>query len=123
MSPNEKFKQIRLDKKLKQLEFGKLLGLKDYQIKDIESGKQKVSIKISILIENNFSINMRWLLSDKGEKYLNDSINLNNYSNKKEIQNIIKLFEYAPKKYLDILKGELEDIKNIIDNRDNEAKK
>lgn len=40
---------------------------KQSKIKDIKTDKQKVSIKIAETIKK-FSINLRWLLTEKGDK-------------------------------------------------------
>ena len=109
----EKIKEItKLDK---DKDLAKLLNATP---ENFSRWKTRNSIPYEQLIyfSNEHNIDLNWLLSDKGEKYLN------NYENK-EIQNIIKLLEYAPKKYIDIIKEELENMKNIVDNRRNEAKK
>lgn len=67
MTPGKRIKKIReelLD--LTQEGFGEPLGFKWYKVKDIESGKIKVSPEIATLIENIYSFKFEWLLTGKG---------------------------------------------------------
>ena len=95
--------------------------------------RNTIPFKILIDISLNEKISLDWLLFGLGKKTQKNSLqnenivyltlNIKKYNDEQEIQNIIKLFEYAPKQYLNIIKKELENIKNILNNRDNEAKK
>lgn len=76
MNPNERLKKARKHEGLTQEKFGERIGLKQSQIKDIETAKQKVSPEIAELIEINFSIDGWWLLTGKGEMLLNDEKHL-----------------------------------------------
>ncbi len=84
MTSNERLKELRAEFGLTQSDFGKKIGLKQAQIRDIESGKQKVSIEISQNIEKIFNINASWLIFSKGEKYLNKEISPTESTNDKE---------------------------------------
>lgn len=66
MTPTERIKEVRKYAGLTQEKFGEKLGLKQSQIRDIESGKQKVSIYLSEEIEKNFNISSVWLIFGKG---------------------------------------------------------
>ena len=66
MQKTNRFKQIRAKLGLTQDKFGEKLGLKQSQIRDIESGKQKVSIEIAELMEKIFDIDAGWLIFGKG---------------------------------------------------------
>lgn len=84
MTSNERLKELRAEFGLTQSDFGKKIGLKQAQIRDIESGKQKVSIEISQDIEKIFNINASWLIFNKGEKYINRDIAPSESTNDKE---------------------------------------
>ena len=66
----QRLKEIRRIFNLTQGELAKKLGIKWHKIKDIETGKQKLTAEFAELIEENFSVNMRWLLTGKGEMFL-----------------------------------------------------
>ena len=128
---NTRLKEVRTDNKMTQDEFASELKLKQAKIRDIEYGKQKVSIEIASDIEDKFNINMRWLLSGRGDKYLNkDSnyVNVNNhngnvavngtitiqtkdYADNDEIKEVVDLLKYASKPLLDKFVEKLKKIK------------
>jgi transcriptional regulator with XRE-family HTH domain len=118
--PNIRIKEIRTDNKLTQEEFANRLSLKQAKVRDIEAGKQKVSVEIAISIEDKFNINLRWLLTGRGEKYLGDcnGINVNNkngnvavngtitvnthdYADSEEIKELLELLKDVPKSWID----------------------
>ena len=72
MNPNERLKEVRKHAGLTQEKFGEKVGLKQSQIKDIETAKQKVNPELAEIIEINFSISGWWLLTGKGEMLLNE---------------------------------------------------
>jgi phage repressor protein C with HTH and peptisase S24 domain len=70
MNAGERLKKIRKDiLKLTQQELAEKLGYKWYKIKDMETGKQKVTEETAKLLEKYFSINPWWLLTGEGEMY------------------------------------------------------
>lgn len=76
MNPNERVKKARKHAGLTQEKFGDKIGLKQSQIKDIETGKQKLSPENAEQIEINFSISGWWLLTGKGEMVVSETENL-----------------------------------------------
>lgn len=64
MKPAEKVRSFRESKDLTQGALGMAIGLKAHQIRDIESGKQKVSETIAKQIEKNFYIPYKNFLFD-----------------------------------------------------------
>jgi len=62
-----RLKEIRKLLKLTQSELGEKLGIPWSRIKDMESGKQKISPEFASSIEEIFSISGWWLLTGKGE--------------------------------------------------------
>jgi len=121
MSINKRFKEIRFDKDLSQKEYAEAISLKTRQVTEIERGNQKVSIDIAIKVEDEFNINLRWLLTGRGEKYLNsdaNSVNVNNqngnvavngtitintkdYADSNEIKELLELLKDVPKSWVD----------------------
>lgn len=67
MTPNARLKKARKHTTLTQEKFGEIVNLKQHQVKDIETGKQKVSPELAELVEINFSISGWWILTGKGE--------------------------------------------------------
>jgi len=116
---NYRLKEVRTDNKLTQEEFASKLGLKQAKIRDIEYGKQKVSVEIASNIEDKFNINLRWLLTNRGDKYLNDNnnginvnnsniaingvikVNTNDYADSEEIKELLELLKEVPKSWID----------------------
>jgi len=69
-----RIREIRNDLGLTQQEFGDMFNLQWHKIKDIEREKLKLTIELANEIEKKFSISGWWLLTGKGEKYLNNEI-------------------------------------------------
>jgi DNA-binding XRE family transcriptional regulator len=62
---NNRIKIIRQELKLTQKELAEIIGVKWYQIKDIETGKTKPSIDIISSMCEHFAIDSIWLLTGK----------------------------------------------------------
>ena len=62
-------KKIRKRKKLSQKAFAEELGLKWYQIKDIETGRTTPSLDIVCRVSEICSVNLHWLLNGDGEMF------------------------------------------------------
>jgi hypothetical protein len=54
-----------------QSKLSELLELPIYKIKDVESGKVKISVEIALLLEEKFNLNFKWLLTGEGEMFDN----------------------------------------------------
>jgi len=67
-TPGERLKLLRNELALTQKSLGKRLGLSWYQIKDMESGKVKISPTIAKLIKYETGYNFEWLLFGTGDK-------------------------------------------------------
>lgn len=79
----KRFIEVREKLGFNKTEFADKLGLKSYNIRDMESGKQKIPVELAEILEENFSINGWWLLTGKGEMLLkgnNLSSPNNNYN-------------------------------------------
>ena len=104
------------------------LGIKSFNIRDIESGKQKIPIELAEIFEEKFSISGWWLLTGKGNMFIDDNqsssinvnnsknvavnngngtitINANDYVDSNEIKELLELLKDVPKSW----------IKNIIE--------
>ena len=66
-SINKRIKIIRQELSLTQKGLAEIIGIKWYQIKDIETGKTKPSIDIVSSMCENFAIDSMWLLTGKGD--------------------------------------------------------
>ena len=64
----ERLKKIRLKMGgISQANLSKQLGIPVHKIKDIESGKIKLSVDLALLLEEYFNFSFRWLLTGEGE--------------------------------------------------------
>jgi transcriptional regulator with XRE-family HTH domain len=66
-TPGQRLKHLREHLHITQSSAGDRLGLKDYQFRDVESGKVELSISMAKLIEYEFGASSTWLLDGKGE--------------------------------------------------------
>jgi transcriptional regulator with XRE-family HTH domain len=69
-----RLKLLRKRLKLTQRKFGELLGLAWYQIKDMETGKVKVSPVVARLLTHEVGVRLKWLLNGEGRMFKDDSI-------------------------------------------------
>ncbi len=102
------------NKPLTQGEFASGLNLKTSKIRDIENQKQKLTVEIACLIEDKYDINLRWLLTGRGEKDLKKStdgsmIVASPMAN--DIKDIVDLLQYANKPLIDKIKEKLQKFK------------
>ena len=65
-----RLKEARKELRLGQREFGEVLGLSWYQIKDIEGGRVRLTKTVVKLLYHEFGINSEWLLTGEGERFL-----------------------------------------------------
>ena len=70
MNIKERIKTVREKTGLSQAKFAESLGLKSFTIKDIEIGKQKISVALAEKIRDVYGVNFEWLLTGKGEIYV-----------------------------------------------------
>jgi transcriptional regulator with XRE-family HTH domain len=69
MGPKDRLKIARMELKLTQEKFGSLLDLSQANIRDLESGKVKLSTLHSLAIENVFAVSASWLMTGNGEMF------------------------------------------------------
>ena len=67
MSAGDRLSEARNKLKLSQEELGKPLGYAYSKVRDMESGKQKITMEAATGFEDKFSISSSWLLSGSGE--------------------------------------------------------
>lgn len=70
---------------LTKTNFARELGLKSFNIRDMESGKQKISAELATKLEEIFSISGWWLLTGKGTM-LEEKVNYTSSSNGYEVE-------------------------------------
>ena len=96
MEIKDRFKEIRNTSNLTREKFANKIGITPYKVRDIESGKQRLTADIILKLEEVFSVNSRWQITSKGSMLLqNDKDSLNtkicdeikNFS-KKELQRL-----------------------------------
>ena len=72
MSKNNRLKTVRDKLGLTRTAMSKDIGIKDYKIKDIENGRNKLTHDILVKISKKYSINTQWLLTGEGSMFLDD---------------------------------------------------
>jgi DNA-binding XRE family transcriptional regulator len=67
----EKLKRARNQLNLTQAALAEPLGMPWDSIRDIETGRKKLSTDLAVLIEKVHGINLRWLLTGEGDMFIN----------------------------------------------------
>jgi transcriptional regulator with XRE-family HTH domain len=70
MTPNERLRKIRIALGLTQKELAEKMGMSWYQVKDMETGKVKISNPIAKLLYYEVGANPSWLLTGKDEMFI-----------------------------------------------------
>ena len=70
---NKRLEEARIYLGLSKTQLADGLGLKIHNIRDMETGKQKVGAEIATIMEEKFSINGWWLLTGKGKMVENET--------------------------------------------------
>ncbi|MEA3314585.1 MAG: helix-turn-helix transcriptional regulator [Campylobacterota bacterium] len=73
MNENKRLREVRKTLGLTAVALAKRIGVKDYKIRDIEGGHQKINIEIVFKLEEVFNVNMRWLLFGKDKMFINSN--------------------------------------------------
>jgi len=140
LDANKRLKEIRKVFRLTQREFAEKIGYKEYKIRDIESFKLNITPEIANKIEDIFGISGWWLLTGKGDMFLDKnnqqisiignnhrhiinsgnitiSINKNDISSgdEEDIKMLCSLIKYAPKPFIKTIIKKLEQFKEISD--------
>ncbi len=68
---NNRLKQFRIALKLQQGEFAQKLGIYQQQLSKYEGGHNKPSIEFLIKLNEIFNLNIDWLLTGKGNMFIN----------------------------------------------------
>jgi len=104
-----RLKQIRQDLGLSVLQMSEKINEKDYRIRDMENGKQKITHdfleKLAVL-----DINLNWLIMGVGERYNKKTlehkhIDINEHDNTKEVCELLR--KYASQSFLEATKEKL----------------
>ncbi len=133
---NKRLEEARVYLGLSKTQIADELGLKIHNIRDMETGKQKIGAEIATLIEEKFSINGWWLLTGKGKMTeseaqaspkltnvsmtdsnlaINGTININTsaFNHSEDIKEIVELLQFAPSGFLTIIKTKLNQFKEL----------
>ena len=98
---SERVKQIRENNHLTQKQLAECLDLKHEKIRDIENDKQKLNIEIAQKIEDKFNINLRWLLTGRGDKYITSNLDKICYcKDNEEINELLTVLQDVPKSWI-----------------------
>jgi DNA-binding XRE family transcriptional regulator len=69
LNDSERLKQVRKQNYgISQAKLAEIIGVPNHRIKDIESGKVKISIDIAQMIEEKFNFDFKWLLTGQGSQ-------------------------------------------------------
>ena len=127
----------RLDK-VRELEgftkkkYASELGITAQAYNNYYKGERDIPTELSIKINQLFNVSLDWLLTGKGEMYLdkgtsntvigsnnvigsgnNVNINMSQFDHKDDIKEIIELLQYAPSGFLDTIKDKLKQFKEL----------
>ena len=71
---SERLKYVRSRFNIKsQTDLSGITEVPAHKIKDIESGKVRISVEIASILEEKFNLNFKWILTGKGEMFPEDS--------------------------------------------------
>ncbi len=70
VAQSERLEQIRTEKRLTSTEFATLLGIKPASYSDIKRCKNGISRKLQDILSQKLNINIDWLVSGNGAKYI-----------------------------------------------------
>jgi transcriptional regulator with XRE-family HTH domain len=79
MSKGKRLKQARESIGLSQADLGEPLNFAYSKIRDLESGKQKVTMEIAAGLEEKFSISSNWIVTGEGDMFVNGESNTAGY--------------------------------------------
>ena len=121
-TPGERLKRVREILGFSQKKFGEALGLKWYQIRDLESGKvKKISISLAKMLEIHYGINPDWLLTGEGPTFVREKESLYSLSSDEALSaELIEAIKKHPtiEKIVLLLKdmdeGKIQEIFNIV---------
>lgn len=65
----DRFKQIRLDKKLNQNQFGEILGVSNTAISKLEKGERNFTEQMKMIIYSKLNVNNEFLENGTGDMY------------------------------------------------------
>lgn len=71
-----RLKHIRTIKNLTQLDFGSAIGVTKQAIANVESSHSNPSIDFLSKLIENFNVNVNWLITGKGELFMNNTLEL-----------------------------------------------
>jgi transcriptional regulator with XRE-family HTH domain len=116
MTINERIKLIRINNKLNQMQFKKIIDVTQSTISQIEQGIISPSLSVLLKIIEKFNIDANWLLT--GKENINNtniySINEPEEKNNKNDDNLKIKIEYMEKE-INLLREQLEMKNQIID--------
>lgn len=69
---HKRIKNVRKEQRLTQAQLGNILGLSRDSIANIENNRVDASDIFINLFCKEFNINKKWLLSEEGDKYINE---------------------------------------------------
>ncbi|WP_324171120.1 helix-turn-helix transcriptional regulator [Sulfurimonas sp.] len=119
MNINSNILNIRKELRLNQTDFAKKLNSTQGQISSYEKGQVEPPLKIIINMNKIFNVNINWLITGKGEIFIQDcnginvnhcsnvaingfiKVNTNDYADSEEIQELLELLKEVPKSWID----------------------
>ena len=96
-----KFKQIRQQKQLTQLELGSYLNVSKQAIANVESGHSNPSIELISKLVDIFNINLNWLISGQGDMFISNCDNTLELHNNEDLTKNIDTFKERFQKLVD----------------------
>ncbi|MCL1999451.1 MAG: helix-turn-helix domain-containing protein [Turicibacter sp.] len=115
---NERIKQIRKSRGLKQREFGNRIGITTGSISNIEKGKRSPSEQTIMAICKEYKVNINWLKTGVGDMFLTDETEVvkqlvQKYSLSDFEESMLQIYIALPKDTRDSIMQFLQNISNI----------
>ena len=107
----KRIKELRIAKKLTQLQLGEIVGLSKQSINDIEKGRRETSIAKMILLAKALKTSLDYLVGESDDPTRHEEISKMEkfFSDKNNIQVINRLFSLCKEKNIPI-----EELNNVI---------
>jgi len=125
---NKRLDKVRELEGFTKKKYASMLDITAQAYNNYYKGERDIPTELAIKVNHLFNISLDWLLTGKGDMYLNNSvsqsvvgdnniqiggengnisINTNKFSHKNDVMEIIELLEYAPSGFLTIVKDKL----------------
>jgi transcriptional regulator with XRE-family HTH domain len=116
MSVIERFKKIRKNIGATQVELASMLDTNQQSITDIESGRKNISIDIMEKLHTKLSINLNWLICNKGIMKESNNSDSSIYEDKSNDESMLTKVISAQEKTINLYEKRIEELEERLKN-------